>query len=79
MSNPIIPHDEPADKAAPVVAGNRMTRPDAVAELMRLQKRCAFENRGREVEALAMAIHNIIRRHKQSARHTAKHYHTKGE
>ena len=79
MSNPIIPHDEPADKAAPVVAGNRMTRPDAVATLMRLQKRVAFEGRGDEVEALSMAIHNIVRRHKQSARATAKKYPKKGK
>ena len=56
-----------------------LTRPEAVAELMRLQKRVAFEGRGNEVEALAMAIHNIIRRHKQSARHTATHYPKKGE
>lgn len=46
---------------------------------MRLQKRIAFEGRGDEVEALSMAIHNIVRRHKHSARHTAKHYPKKGE
>ena len=41
---------------------------------MRLQKRIAFGGRALEVEALSMAIYNIFRRHKQSARHTAKHY-----
>ena len=56
-----------------------LTRPQAVATLMRLQKRVAFEGRGDEVEALSMAIHNIFRRHKHSARATAKKYPKKGE
>ena len=56
-----------------------LTRPQAIEALMRLQKRIAFEGRALEVEALSMAIHNIIRRHKQSARHTAKNYPKKGK
>ncbi|MBQ3315463.1 MAG: hypothetical protein IJG70_05830 [Kiritimatiellae bacterium] len=78
----VVVHDEPLDPNAPPCTPppvEPLTRPQAVATLMRLQKRVAFEGRGDEVEALSMAIHNIMRRHKQSARHTAKHYPLKGE
>ena len=76
----VVVHDEPLDPAAPPPAyGFELSRPQAVATLMRLQKRIAFEGRALEVEALSMAIHNIVRRHKHSARHTAKNYPKKGE
>lgn len=78
----VVVHDEPIDPFAPPCIpppAEPLTRPQAVATLMRLQKRVAFEGRGDEVEALSMAIHNIFRRHKLSARHTAKNYPKKGE
>lgn len=78
----VVVHDEPLDPNAPPCTpppAEPLTRPQAVATLMRLQKRVAFEGRGDEVEALSMAIHNIVRRHKHSARCTAKKYPKKGE
>lgn len=78
----VVVHDEPIDPSAPPCispTAEPLTRPQAVATLMRLQKRVAFEGRGDEVAALSMAIHNIMRRHKHDARHTARNYPKKGE
>lgn len=78
----VVVHDEPLDPNAPPCispTAEPLTRPQAVATLMRLQKRIAFEGRALEVEALSMAIHHIVRRHEHDARHTAKHYPLKGE
>ena len=73
----VVVHDKPLDPNAPQCippTAEPLTRPQAVATLMRLQKRVAFEGRGDEVEVLSMAIHNIMRRHMQDARHTARNY-----
>lgn len=78
----VVVHDEPLDPNAPPCIpppAEPLTRPQAVATLMRLQKRVAFEGRGDEVAALSMAIHNIMRRHKHDARRTARNYPLKGE
>lgn len=73
----VSPSATPIYESAPTCTpppAELLTRPQAIEALMRLQKRIAFEGRALEVEALSMAIYNIFRRHKQSARHTAKHY-----
>lgn len=72
----VAPSAAPLDPDAPPCTppAEDLTRPQAVAALMRLQKRIAFEGRAVEVEALTMAIHNICRRHRHDVRHTARRY-----
>ena len=68
----VPPADKPISPDAPEMERECLSRAEAVRILMDCQRGAAKEGYPEIVEALSMAIANIVRRHRQCCRNKAK-------
>ena len=60
------------DGVAPGMQKREMSRPEATRILMELQRVEALSGHARNTQALEMGVAQLVRRHRQDCRHTAK-------